>query len=455
MGPLDVNNRLRHLVAVCVQCTFIFMFTRAAVSMEIEEIDGNDGGGRTFVLFLFCLRLLPIIALPIAIMNFLGFIMLSMFPRKAEMRTPAERLPFIYFRVVTKGLYPNLVSSGVRHNLQVCTDVGLKNYIIEVVTDKTINLSEHANTREVLVPESYKTQHGSLFKARALQYCLDQPVNEDDWIVHLDEETLLTEDVVASIANFVVQRTYHFGQGVITYASNDVVNWITTLSDSVRVGMDYGMVRFSLGIIHKPLFNWKGSFIVANVGAEKVVSFDHGPECSLAEDCCFAMSAIGHGYKFNYITGEMHEQSSFTISDFIKQRTRWVRGVSLAFRFSKAPWKCKIGIFVILANWFSMPVILFTVPITASYPVPLGVAINTIASFMTAIFLFQYTFGTLMSLKYSTKHVVYKYAVSVLSALIIPISVILENMAIISFFVSRKQRTFYIIQKESRPVFHV
>lgn len=44
-----------------------------------------------------------------------------------------------------------------------------------------------------------RTKSGALFKSRALQYCLEDDVNilqDDDWVVHLDEETLLTENAV-------------------------------------------------------------------------------------------------------------------------------------------------------------------------------------------------------------------------------------------------------------------
>lgn len=59
-------------------------------------------------------------------------------------------------------------------------------------------------------------------------------LRDDDWIVHLDEETLLTTNAVSGILNFCEEGKHDFGQGVITYAHGDIVNWITTLSDSFR-----------------------------------------------------------------------------------------------------------------------------------------------------------------------------------------------------------------------------
>ena len=47
------------------------------------------------------------------------------------------------------------------------------------------------------MPKDYKTSTGALNKSRALQYCWEDSVNlysDEEWIVHLDEETLVTEE---------------------------------------------------------------------------------------------------------------------------------------------------------------------------------------------------------------------------------------------------------------------
>ena len=94
-------------------------------------------------------------------------------------------------------------------------EAGLESFIFEVVTDNALCLP-HCNNRvrEVVVPTDYKfeyfkklkwfssTKTGAKFKSRALQYCLEDEVNilqNDDWIVHLDEETLLSTNSVLLI----------------------------------------------------------------------------------------------------------------------------------------------------------------------------------------------------------------------------------------------------------------
>ena len=64
----------------------------------------------------------------------------------------------------------------------------------------------------ISVPDSYTSTNGTLNKARALQYCLEDGVNtltDSDWIVHLDEETRLTTDSIKGVLNFVTGQDRH------------------------------------------------------------------------------------------------------------------------------------------------------------------------------------------------------------------------------------------------------
>ena len=94
--------------------------------------------------------------------------------------------------------------------------------IFQVVTDHPIHLSGDKRIMETVVDSTYKTKSGALNKARALQYCLEEDKNilgDDDWIVHLDEETLLTDAAVRGIMNFITSGKHSFGQGEQNYDS--------------------------------------------------------------------------------------------------------------------------------------------------------------------------------------------------------------------------------------------
>ncbi len=218
--------------------------------------------------FLFAFRLLVLLALPQVVLNFLGLTCLNAFSGKVALKGSSLLTPLICIRIVTRGDFPSLVRENVARNMGKCLEAGMDNFLIEVVTDKAIGLQSHRRIREIVVPSSYKPKSGALYKARALQYCLEDEVNilaDNDYIVHLDEETIMTPNAVRGIINFVLDGRYEFGQGLITYASDRVMNWITTLADSNRVADDMGKLRAQFYFFEKPVLSWKGSFIVAKV----------------------------------------------------------------------------------------------------------------------------------------------------------------------------------------------
>lgn len=101
---------------------------------------------------------------------------------------------------------------------------------------------------------------------------------------------------------------------------------MNTLSDNARLSHDLGSLRFTLKYLNKAIINFKGSFFVCQHGVEKSVSFDHGLEGSITEDTFFVVKACNKGYSFDWIDGEILEQSPFTFMDFLRQRKRWQQG---------------------------------------------------------------------------------------------------------------------------------
>lgn len=269
-----LRSTTKHVWHCCMMITVVVIFEYASGVFrwedepEKEQQDAWSRYGYVGATTLYILRLLTFLSLPQVTFNFVGLTLYNAFPDKVELKGSPLLAPFICIRVVTRGDYPQLVRNNVARNLSKCAEAGLENFQIEVVSDKPMELASHRRLRQVVVPPSYKTSSGALFKARALQYCLENSVNElagHDWIVHLDEETLLTDNSIRGILNFVLDGKHQFGQGLITYANEDVVNWITTLADSFRVADDMGKLRLQFRMFHKPLFSMKGSYVVSQV----------------------------------------------------------------------------------------------------------------------------------------------------------------------------------------------
>ncbi|PAV60452.1 hypothetical protein WR25_10584 [Diploscapter pachys] len=360
-----MNCELKHALHCAVLLTWIFGFAYFCGVFsepdETQDVPKNpiERYGYFWTTFLLVLRLASLLVLPQCLCNLLGLVLFNAFREKVALKAAPLLSPFVCFRVVTKGDFPLLVKENIEENMKMCYEAGMENFIFEVVTDRAINLAPQQRVREVVVPTSYRTKSGARFKARALQYCLEDDVNilqDNDWIVHLDEETILTTNAICGILNFCEDGKHQFGQGVITYANGEIVNWLTTLSDSFRVADDMGKLRLQFKLFHKPIFGWKGSFVVTQVAAERSVSYDHGLEGSIAEDCFFSMVAMKHGFTFDFIEGEMHEKSPFTMWDFLQQRKRWLQGILLTVHSRQIALSHKLWLALSLYAWATMPV---------------------------------------------------------------------------------------------------
>jgi egghead protein (zeste-white 4 protein) len=263
-----VASIIKHLLHCTLFLSIIAWFIYNTRKIQAEHFDPWIEYGTAFAVFLISIRLIMFLALPQMLSVFLGLTCINAFPKKVVLEGSPLLAPFICIRVVTRGDYPELVKKNVLRHINTCLAVGLENFMVEIATDKAINVQKHRRIREIVVPKAYEPKSGAMFKSRALQYCLEENVNmlnPNDWIVHLDEETILTKNCVRGIVNFVLDGKYPFGQGLITYANENVVNWYTTLADSLRVSDDMGKVRLHLKTFHKPLFSWKGSYVVTQV----------------------------------------------------------------------------------------------------------------------------------------------------------------------------------------------
>ena len=124
----------------------------------------------------------------------------------------------ICFRVVTRGTYPRIIKKNLEYNLSVIKGFENLKYTYEVVTDKKIgDIDTTEKCYEVVVPDEYTTKTGAKFKARALQYAVEQNasnLNDNDILVHLDEESRLTKSCMIGIIDFANQDKHQIGQGI-------------------------------------------------------------------------------------------------------------------------------------------------------------------------------------------------------------------------------------------------
>lgn len=404
-------------------------------------------------------KLAWLIPLPYALLNFYSFFRYPIIIRPIPPPITHPLKVRLYVRIVTRGQNPHLVAETAR---RACREleaaVGPSGWTVEIVSDNPLDIDSNGGRVVVIqIPASYRTPSGAKYKARALEYVLGvSDAAPEDWIIHLDEETAFDADAVRAIHAFILkedERTGHgskalpnIGQGVILYGRNGIVNWLTTLADSIRVGDDYG--RFRLQFEHgKAWFGMHGSFIVIQNGLEQAIGFDHGPQCSITEDCYFAMVAQRDGVRFEFIHAFMDERSPFTVADFARQRRRWFGGLWLCVLAPELPLISRLvmGTFMLLwsLSWLCIAMVYLNFLVPTGTPVWLAVVGGVSFFYYVSLYILGYlrTFDPRREgwFRYIGRFV--------LQVVFIPVFSLMEAAGVLYGLIS-PPRDFFVVQKE-------
>ena len=195
---------------------------------------------------------------------------------------------------VSRGDNHEALGRALKHSLKVLDEFEV-NYRVDIVTDIPVSqrLEKFLHSRFHVVPHSYFTSRYAKYKARALHYLVEHRSKftsevsfKDTWLLHLDEESLITPECLAGIAKFIKNpRNFQaIGQGEIKYNSHDYgKNLLLTAVDSVRTGDDLGRFRFQYKWLERPIFGMHGSYILVPESIEKSLGFDLGGRGSITE----------------------------------------------------------------------------------------------------------------------------------------------------------------------------
>lgn len=193
----------------------------------------------------------------------------------------------------------------------------------------------------VLLPADYSTPNGTLLKARALHYMVEKRrtgwnrLQGRTFIVHFDEETLVTESHLLVLIDYLSDNPRPVSQGPIVYPLEwKKIPWICRALESTR---PFGCSECARVMENPPPPHLHGSNLVVDQEAEDSIGWDFGTldgQPFIAEDLLFglrAYSVIGRE-AFGWHGATMMEQPPLSLHWAVQQRLRWVTGALQGLR---------------------------------------------------------------------------------------------------------------------------
>jgi egghead protein (zeste-white 4 protein) len=261
----------------------------------------------------------------------------------------------IIFQICSKNA-PPIVDDVINRIHQVCLEVGYKNYEVNLLIDNNQRGKTFSNANVVMVPPSYRTRMGSKYKARALQYAIEERrrqgmIDEKLWIYLLDEESFVTRQTVISLMKYVHAGGAPISEGPITYPNKFFeTNILCAFGEAQRPYICYDCVT-QMQSPSIPL-HMHGSNLLVRSDIEEKVGWDFY-KVDASEDQRFGWEAVlklGKRKNFGWHGGVLEEQPAFALRDYIKQRQRWFVGNLHNLMYAKVPLRTKV---LVGLRWFS------------------------------------------------------------------------------------------------------
>lgn len=206
-----------------------------------------------------------------------------------------------------------------------CAKVGFSNYEVKLVVDEIDTSVNGAET--IIVPKEFTCK--SKYKARALHYALQHlPNSKDAWILHLDEDALVTTQCVTRIINYILKGGNPVANGPSVFPFDS--NIITFYAEAQRQWTFYWLMDQE----RSSTVHWlNGSNLLIRSDIEQLVGWDF-INCYISEDARFGYEATKKiGKIFGWHGGLTIETPPSSIGGLLKQRKRWFFGSILNLRY--------------------------------------------------------------------------------------------------------------------------
>lgn len=274
------------------------------------------------------------------------------------------------------------------------------------------------------------------------------------WLIHLDEETLMTESSMAGTLDLILEGKYRWGHGLVVYGWHRIDNIWTTYCDSHRVAFDVGVLHTAIAYWHRSQVYIKGGFIVMRSDLQDEIGFDFGPKI-IQEDWAIAMELAKRQEPIGWIEGAVMEESPETIWGVMKQRGKWLKGVAYLLAQIRFKVSSPILVFCHIYGWFSAPLLL-TAHLAAAFISPLDhyiPVVDDICSLVDMTHAYGYAYGSLINFNWSltTRVLVYLFSLTavptILASLVEIWGTTLGHLTLYKEVLTNKQPSFTHTEK--------
>lgn len=304
----------------------------------------------------------------------------SLFTRSRYAGKTKKLVVFVIPSVARHDTYPALVR--VINSICSCAPRNLRAWRVDVVIDEGAEAQDELcsfvtgkpHVRILIVPRSYATPSKTRNKARANHYAAEVrqregDAREDAYIYHLDDDTHVGNDTIASIAEFIETKAgyYLLAQGVLTFPHELSPSLFCSMADSIRPADDITRCGVFTGDLGSPLAGLHGEHMLVRASAEDKIGWDFGD--TLVEDAHFGLAfARAYPGRSCVLNSFSYGASPSRISDLVRQRTRWAAGlIGLVLGENDHPIALRIPIAYTLLCWLLLPFYFVGTVLVVSY----------------------------------------------------------------------------------------
>lgn len=301
---------------------------------------------------------------PFALIGLIGVASIRRFKPSTYQGTVDNLVIFAIPTIARGDVMPALIR--VIASILALAPANLTTFRVDVVVDegaeaidRLLHLARNEpRLRIVIVPTTYQTTNGTRYKARASQFVTELRTREgesrdDVFVYHLDDDTAVGCDTIASIAEFIATDTgtFHAAQGVLAFPRELASNWFCWLADAIRPADDMSRFHFFTGLVRQPIAGFHGEHLLVRASIEAEIGWDFGQSIKV-EDAYFALTfAERYPNRSTFLNSVSYGASPATIRDLIKQRRRWAAGLFGLASDRRFSWISRIPLLWAMTNW--------------------------------------------------------------------------------------------------------